>query len=122
MKGKWAVIAVISIALVFVFLVGISLAGRFYAYGPYRGWGMMGPWMMGGWGFAPFGGIAMLGMMLFPLGLLVLLVLGTTWLVKATSRSGDAHLAAEPARTCPECLRPVHADWRNCPYCGTALG
>jgi ribosomal protein L24E len=28
---------------------------------------------------------------------------------------------AAPARTCPNCHKPAQADWRNCPYCGTAL-
>jgi hypothetical protein len=122
MKVNWTAIAVVSIALVFVLLVGISVVSRFSTYGAYRGWGMMGPRMMGGWGFAPLGWIRMLAMWLFPLGFLVLLVLGITWLVKAISRPGSGQLPAAPAKACPECYRPVQADWRNCPYCGTALG
>jgi len=94
---------------------GMTLAPHASAgVGGYSGGGMMG-------GFVPFGWIGMLLMWVFPLGVLVLVVLGIVWLVNAVSRPrGQAPVA--PAKTCPNCARPVQADWRNCPHCGTALG
>ena len=122
-KVNWTAVAVFGVVVLFVFLIGASLLGGFGGYGGYnRGWGMMGPGMMGNWGFAPFGWIGMLLMWLFPLGFLVLFVLGIAWLVKAVSRPGGSQLPASPAKTCPNCHRPAQADWQNCPYCGTALG
>jgi len=38
---------------------------------------MMGPGMMGGWGFGPFGWIGMIFIWLVPVGLVVLVVLGS---------------------------------------------
>jgi len=49
--------------------------------GRYGGWGM-GPGMMR-WGFAPFGWIGMIFMMLIPLSFLVLTVLGIVWLLRS---------------------------------------
>jgi len=121
MKVNWTAVVVLSIVALFAFLIGTSLFGGFGGFGGYRGWGMMGPGMMGGWGFAPFGWIGMLLMWVFPLGVLGLVVLGIVWLVNAVSRPrGQAPVA--PAKTCPNCVRPVQADWRNCPHCGAALG
>jgi len=121
MKVNWTAIIVLSIVALFTFLIGASLFGGFGRYSGYAGWGMMGPGMMGGFGFAPFGWIGMLLMGVFPLGLLVLVVLGIVWLVRAVSRPTSQSPVA-PAKTCPNCARPVQADWRNCPYCGTASG
>ena len=121
-KANWTVVAVFGIVVLFVFLIGASLLGGFGGYGGYnRGWGMMGPGMMGGWGFAPFGWIGMLLMGLFPLGFLVLLALGIVWLVKTVGQAGSGQQPVAPARACPNCHRPAQSDWRNCPYCGTAL-
>ncbi len=117
---NWTAVVALSIVALFAFLIGVSLFGGFGGYGGYRGGGMMGPGMMGGWGFAPFGGIGMLLMWVFPVGFLVLLVLGIVWLVKAVSQPGS-QMPVAPAKTCPNCARPMQADWRNCPHCGTAL-
>ena len=121
MKVNWTAVIVLSIVALFAFLNGASLIGGFGGFGGYRGWGMMGPGMMGGWGFAPFGWIGMLLMWMFPLGLLILVVLGIVWLVNAVSRP-RSQLPVAPAKTCQNCEQPVQADWRNCPYCGAALG
>jgi len=118
MKVNWTAVIVLSIVALFAFLIGASLIGGFG--GGYRGWRMMGPGMMGGWGFAPFGWIGMLLMWVFPLGVLVLVVLGIVWLVRAVSRPTSQPLVA-PAKTCQNCAKPVQADWQNCPYCGAAL-
>jgi uncharacterized paraquat-inducible protein A len=58
---------------------------------------------------------------LFPLGLLALLIAGIAWLVQAIGRSSTPLPAASLTRACAHCGRPVQADWRNCPYCGTPL-
>ena len=123
MKVNWTVVAVFGIVVLFVFLIGISVLGGFGGYGGYgRGWGMMGPGMMGNWGFAPFGWIGMLLMWLVPTGFFVLVALGIVWLVRVVSKTGsNQQPPAAPAKTCPNCHQPVQADWRNCPYCGTAL-
>jgi len=121
MKVNWTMVAVLSIVALFAFLIGASLIGGLGGYGGYRGWGMMGPGMMGGYGLAPFGWIGMLLMWVFPLGVLVLALLGIVWLVNAVSRPKSQPPVA-PAKTCPNCARPVQADWRHCPHCGTALG
>jgi len=104
-KINWTIVVIVAL----VVLLGVSLLG---------GRGMMGPGMMGGWGFAPFGWIGMLFMWLIPVGLLVLTVLGITWLVRSV---GSGNNPPAPAKTCPSCERGVQADWKNCPHCGAAL-
>jgi len=121
-KINWTAVAVFSVVVLLVFLVGVNLLGG-WGYG---GWGrmggyrsgMMGPGMMGGWGFGPFGWIGMIFMWLIPVGLIVLVVAGIIWLVRAMGGAGGP---PSSARTCPNCGRPVQADWRNCAYCGQAL-
>jgi hypothetical protein len=118
---QWVTIIVVAVAAL---LVGAAL-GPIFLWGSGLGYqGMMGGYgrgMMSGFGFAPFGLIGMLLMWVFPLGVLVLVVLGIVWLVNAVSRPrGQAPVA--PAGTCPNCAQPVQTDWRNCPHCGTALG
>ncbi len=117
-KINWTAIAVFAILALLVVQVAASLLGGWgYGYRGYGGWGMMGPGMMGGWGFSPFGWIGMAFMWLIPVGFLVLTVLGIVWVVKSI---GGAIPPAH-AVTCPNCGRGAQADWRNCPYCGTAL-
>ena len=71
---------------------------------------MMGPGMRSV-GFLPFGGL----MWIFPLGFLVLLVLGIIWLIKALRKPEAVPLQTH---SCKNCGKPVQEDWRNCPYCG----
>jgi len=117
---QWVTIIVVAVAAL---LVGAAL-GPLFLWGSGPGYqGMMGGYgrgMMGGFGFAPFGLIGMLLMWVFPLGLLILVALGVVWLVRAVSRPTSQPPVA-PAKTCPNCARPVQADWHNCPYCGAAL-
>ncbi len=117
---QWVTIIVVAVAAL---LVGAVL-GPLFLWGSMRGYpGMMGGYgrgMMGGFGFAPFGWIGMLMMGVLPLGLLVLVVLGIVGLVRAANRPASQPAVA-PAKLCPNCKQPVQADWRNCPYCGTAL-
>lgn len=101
-----------------------QLGGWGYAYpSGYEGWGMMrgggGPGMMGG--YHSFWGPGMFLGWLFPLGLLALLGAGIAWLVQVIGRSSVPPVANPPVRPCPNCGQPTQADWRNCPYCATAL-
>ncbi|MBI4768909.1 MAG: zinc ribbon domain-containing protein [Chloroflexi bacterium] len=109
-KINWTTVAILGIVVLVAFLIGASLLGG----GSY--WGM-GPGMMGG--FAPFGWVGMIFMWLFPLGFLVLTVLGIVWLVRALV--GGPNRNALPTRACPDCGKSVQAGWRNCPHCGAVL-
>jgi uncharacterized membrane protein len=106
-KINWTAVVIVSIVALFVLMFGASLLGR-SAYGGwgYSGWGMVGP-MMGGMFF----------MWLFPVGFLVLTVLGIVWLVQNIGRNNPAGTSY----SCPSCGRGMQADWKNCPFCGTAL-
>jgi F0F1-type ATP synthase assembly protein I len=125
--------AVAFVAVVLVTLViGIMLLPL--VFGWYGGAWTMGPGMMGGqtqgdwcpfcggtgryqgWGFGGvFGWFFMLGTLLFPLGLLVLLILGIVWVARAVSR--PTNQSASPGHTCPKCGKAVEVDWRACPFC-----
>ena len=107
-KVNWTVVVIVSIIALLVLMAGASLLGGLgYGGWGYGGWGMMGPWMMGGMFF----------MWLIPVGFLVLTVLGIAWLVQ--NIGGNKSVSS--TQTCPSCGRGVQADWKNCPYCGTAL-
>ena len=112
-------VVIFCVVVLLVFLVGVSLMGG-WGYGGWgrMGPGMMGPGMMGGWGFGPIGWIGMFFMWLIPVGLVVLVVSGIVWVVRAI---GGAGTQLTPSRACSNCGRSVKADWRNCPYCGQAL-
>ncbi len=117
-KVNWTAVVIVTIVALLVFQLAASLLGGWgYGGSRYGGWGMMGPGMMGGWGFSPFGWIGMAFMWLIPVGFIALLVLGIVWL----ARSLGGSTPPSPARTCPNCGRGIQADWKNCPYCGTAL-
>jgi hypothetical protein len=113
--------------LAVLFVLGFAFGGWAWGGGCcgwggyYGGWGMHGPGMM--WSFAPFGWLGMLFMALIPLGFLALVVLGIVWLVGAVSGRASAGQTpvAPGVQTCPNCGKPVQADWQNCPYCGVGL-
>lgn len=111
-KINWPVVAVTTIVALLVIQVVLSLLGGWR----YGGWGMMGRGMMGGWGFSPFGWIGMILMWLIPVGLVVLVVLGITWLVQNVGKGTSL-----PTNTCPSCGYRVQNEWHNCPNCGTSL-
>ena len=81
------------------------------------GWGMMGPGGMMAWGYSPFGWIGMAFMWLIPVGVITLIVFGVAALVQ------NAGNLTPPTsqNSCSNCGKSVQADWKNCPYCGTAL-
>jgi hypothetical protein len=126
---NWTQIGVFAAIVLVVFVVGITLLPFLFA-----GWGMMGPGMMGsgaseGWcpfcggtgrstgGFfgGTFGWPFMLVTMLFPLGLLVLVILGIVWLVRAVTQPPSRTPPAP--QTCRKCGKPVEVGWRVCPFC-----
>lgn len=116
-KANWLIFGVIAIFALLFFFGGGMMSGWGYGGWGYRGYGMMGPGgMMGGWGYSPFGWIGMLFMWLIPVGFIVLTVLGIVWLVR--NGNSSTSLSQNP---CSNCGKGVQADWKNCPYCGTAL-
>ncbi len=120
----WIVLIVIAlVALLAGAVIGPLVFRGVGAVNAYRGFGPGMPGMMRGFGFMPFGWIGLLLMLFFRVGIFVLIVLGVIWLVSAASRPGrqPAAVPAAPTKPCLNCGRPVQADWRNCPYCGTPL-
>ena len=119
-KTNWLVVGIVIILLLlFLFGGGMGFGGwGYHGYGMMGGYG--GPGMMG-WGYSPFGwfgmGIGMLFMWLIPIGLIALVVFGVASLV----RNNGTTTASAPQGTCPNCGKGTQADWKNCPYCGTAL-
>lgn len=130
-------IGVFAAIVLIIFVCGVTILP--FLFGGYGGWGTMGPGMMGGeWsgGWCPFcggtgrspggfyggsfGWLFILPAMLFPLGLLVLLVLGIVWVARVVSRP-TTRTPSPSDQTCPHCGKPVEVDWRHCPHCGETL-
>lgn len=100
-------------------------------------WGWSGNWeyntcpgcdmggMMRGWRgpgtMAYFGWLGMRFGLLFPLGLLVLLVAGGVWLLQAITSNQMSRSTAQTSPTCPHCDKPIQPEWRICPFCETSL-
>ncbi len=105
-KVNWTGMVIFSIVVLLVFLVGVSLLGG-WGYGGWGGIGpgMMGPGMMGGWGYSPFGWIGMIFMWLIPVSLVLVVVFGIVWLVRAIGGVGGSTLSA--TRTCPQLWSPL---------------
>jgi len=112
-KVNWLVVGIISIVVLLLLFGGGMMMGGW----GYRGWGMMGGPGMMGWGYSPFGWVGMIFMWLIPVGFVVLTVLGVVWLVRNVGNTTTQSLQGP----CPNCGKGVQADWKNCPYCGTAL-
>ena len=128
-KINWTQVVVFGVVALLVFIIGVNLVSPAWG-GSWEPWGrqgsgqMMGPGMMGGWGFGPLAWLFMALWFLFPLGLLVLLVLGIVWLfqqVSSPARPAAGSPQAPAGQPCPNCGRPAQADWHVCPYCGQAL-
>jgi hypothetical protein len=125
-KTNWLAVSLIAIVVILVMfwigtLVGGWGSGGYGMMGNWGNWGNRGGGMMGNWGYSPFGwfgmGLGMLFMGLIPLGILALVIYGVVMLAR---NSGNIPPAA-PASPCPNCGKATQADWKNCPYCGTAL-
>jgi len=112
-KVNWLVVGIIGFILL-LFLFG---GGMMSGWGYRGGWGMMGGPGMMGWGYSPFGWIGMIFMWLIPVGFIVLTVFGVAWLVQNVSHS----MPPSSQSPCPNCGKSIQANWKNCPYCGTAL-
>ncbi|MCS7222593.1 MAG: zinc ribbon domain-containing protein [Anaerolineae bacterium] len=125
-RAGWLAIGALVVIGLFILFVSLPFLIGWIGWGPRwfwtnrGGWGMMGPGVMGGWSFGPLGWLGMILMWLFPLGLLVLLILGIVWLAKVIAQP-EGQTLARPSRTCPACGRPVQAEWRHCPDCGHSL-
>ena len=108
-RVNWTAVVIVGMLAVLAVMFGGGLLFTHgyssWGYGP---WGMMGPWMMGGMFF----------MWLIPVGLVLLTVLGVSWVVRP---GGGAVNPGTANHTCPSCGRGVQADWKSCPYCGTGL-
>jgi uncharacterized membrane protein len=139
---KW----ILGILIGLLVLAAIA-AVAFFGFGGWYGHGMMGAYGFRNWegrGVMPMhpggfwgrsggfrgGGFFWLGMLpglLFNLGILVLIVLGVIYLVRALTghrapATTNAQIsAAEPVKTCSNCGKSVQADWMHCPYCGNSL-
>ncbi len=86
---NWTQVFVFAVVVVLVFAVGMLVLGGLWG----GGYGMMSGYrgfepgeMMDDFGGDTFGWLFMLPMCLFPLGFLVLLVVGIVWLVQARGR------------------------------------
>ena len=64
-----------------------------------------------------FGGL-LLGVLF--LGLVVLVVVGIVFLVRALPQSNQNQMAATK-RICDRCGKTAAPDWQVCPYCGESL-
>ena len=106
-KVNWWIVGTVVILVSILLFGGGMMSGSRYG-----GYGMMGS------GYSPFGwfgmGLGMLFMWLVPIGVLVLIALGVTSLV----RSNGTPASQKP---CPNCGKGTQADWQTCPYCGKAL-
>ena len=112
-KVNWLVVGIIGFFLL-LFLFG---GGMMSGWGYRGGWGMMDPYGMMGWGYSPFGWIGMVFMWLTPLGVIALIVIGIAALLRNTGNP----MPPSSQSPCPSCGKGIQSDWKNCPYCGTAL-
>ena len=129
MKNVWLWIIGIGTILIvcLAFLLGLGLL---------RIQGMPMNWVTGGsyvwrdgnwhhhglrWGvpmMGLFGGVLML---IFPLGLLVVTVVGIILLVRALQQPSQ-NRPDDGVRACENCGKKIAPDWQVCPYCGQSLG
>lgn len=118
MTGRELLVFVLVVLV--VLLGGLLFLGFLGSFGGMRGYGMMGPGMMGPGRLGGFGGFGWLLNCLVPAGLLALVIGGIVWLVTAINKTQGGSRQPHQGR-CPNCNRPVQADWQVCPYCSTPL-
>ncbi len=117
---KWAavILGLLVLALIaVVFVVGVLRFGGMAMMA--RGFGFREPFVYGGYRYLIWP--MLIGRLLLPLAFIALLVLGGFAIGRALSRPRPMAVVSAASGTCPNCGRPVTADWNNCPYCGTAL-
>ena len=116
-------------------VLGLLIGGAFMlrSFGGFRGAGLrgeglrgFGPGPMHGYGMMPFRHVGMMmpfgGLFggLIGLGLLVLVVLGIIWLVRALkARQTPQTPVPAPLPVCVKCGQPLQEEWKVCPHCGT---
>jgi len=122
MSRNWIGLLIGALVLLVLLVGALGLLA-----GPAWGWGwgcpgcpMMGRWGWGGMGWG-FGLWMMLLGLLLPLLFLGLIIAAVVWGIQQVIRAGGLPPAAPPAARCPQCGRPVQADWAHCPYCGASL-
>ena len=87
-KVNWWLVGITSFVIISILFGAGMLMGEWR----YRDWGMMGPsGMVENWGYsytpAPLGWIGVIFMSLIPVGLMVLAVFGSIWLVRNVRNS-----------------------------------
>jgi hypothetical protein len=128
MKNGWLWVIAITIIVMMglLFLLGVGLLS---VRGMPMHWISDGSsvWRGGFWHHHGFrGGIPMMGlfggllMLIFPVGLLVLIIGGIVLLVRALQQPNTDRVD-EAARHCGHCGKRVAPDWQVCPYCGEPL-
>jgi len=75
----------------------------------------------GGFSGGIFGGGLMLLGLIFPLGILVLIVLGIIALFQVVKRSSTTVSITGSNAVCPKCGSIVQTGWKHCATCGKAL-
>jgi TRAP-type C4-dicarboxylate transport system permease small subunit len=148
---KWIigiVIGLLVLAVIIAIPFGMhQLAGNYSQQYPARGFDRdLGPGMMGRWGGSDnfywhygmmnrnpgFVGPMSFGFGYFAFGIFRLLIplavvgLAIYGVVALFRRKSSPAVTAEtvpavPTRTCASCGKPAQDDWKNCPYCGSAL-
>lgn len=123
MKRSYGWIGIIVLVLLALLILPLLLRfgwGRMGFYGGMMGGNHMMPW---GSSFGVWGWLAMIPMLLIPIGLLILTIAGGVWLGNTLSSREDNNLTNNKAQTitCDECGEPAAADWNTCPYCGGSL-
>ncbi len=136
-RAWWIIggLAALLLLLLFGAVPWFGGPGGCCGWGGYGGMmGMGGMWgrggMMGrGWGGGMAWGPAMFVAGLFPLLFFGLIVAGGVFLGlwafrqwgPSPSPAGSPASPSAVATACPQCGRPVAAEWRVCPHCGTPL-
>jgi hypothetical protein len=127
---KWVAIILGVLLLAVVAVVFVFGVFRFGGMPMMAARGFRAPFGYGGYRFLFWP--LLLGRLLIPLAFVALLVLLGFAIGRAASRprmqvvdhapvASAAGAASVSTSSCPNCGRPVQADWNNCPYCGTNL-
>ncbi len=121
MNKIWVWFLLFVLGLITLLSLPFLWSGRTGTGGYYgmMGPGMMAPSMLGGWGSMgiwPIMGMALIWFI--PVGGLVILITGVVSFIQSQQRTDRL---ASPNATCPNCHKPVHSAWVNCPYCAENL-